>query len=216
MRRRILSAAFPVHRHSLPQLVVDGVLVALAYFLAYRLRFEDGLGTVNNHRYGVLLTSTIAWVVPVVVAALAAFGAYQRLWTFISQREYEAVVKGAIAGTFVVVVGVALGHPVETPARILFNHNFHYVPSSAVLLPAAAASSAGRTTTVEASWNGSTGVSGWRVLSGPSATSLRPTRAVTQTGFETQTRINAAAYVAVQALDSHGHTLATSPTVHAS
>ena len=136
MRRRIRSAAFPIHRHSLPQLLVDGVLVALAYFLAYRLRFEDGLGTVNNHRYGVLLTSTIAWVVPVLVVALAAFGAYQRLWTFISQREYEAVVKGAIAGTFVVVVAVALGHPVQTPARILFNHNFHYVPSSAVLLPA--------------------------------------------------------------------------------
>ena len=83
-------------------------------------------------------------------------------------------------------------------------------------LPAVAASTAGRTTTVDASWNGATGVSGWRVLSGPSATSLRRTRAVTQTGFETQTRINAAAYVAVEALDSHGHTLATSPTVHAS
>ena len=39
MRRRLKSAAFPLHRHSLPQLVVDGVLVALAYFLAYRLRF---------------------------------------------------------------------------------------------------------------------------------------------------------------------------------
>ena len=40
MRRRIRSAAFPVHRHSLPQLLVDGVLVALAYFLAFRLRFD--------------------------------------------------------------------------------------------------------------------------------------------------------------------------------
>ena len=41
MRRRLKSAAFPLHRHSFPQLVVDGVLVALAYFLAYRLRFGD-------------------------------------------------------------------------------------------------------------------------------------------------------------------------------
>ena len=31
MRRRIKSAAFPVHRHALPQLLLDGVLVALAY-----------------------------------------------------------------------------------------------------------------------------------------------------------------------------------------
>jgi FlaA1/EpsC-like NDP-sugar epimerase len=135
MRRRIRSAAFPIHRHSLPQLLVDGFLVALAYFLAYRLRFEDGLSG-SNHRYGLLLGSTIGWVVPVMVGAVAAFGAYQRLWTFISQREYEAVIKGALAGTFVVVVAVALGHPVQTPARIELRHNFTFVPSSAVLLPA--------------------------------------------------------------------------------
>ena len=42
MRRRIRSAAFPLHRHSLPQLAVDGALVALAYYLAFRLRFDNG------------------------------------------------------------------------------------------------------------------------------------------------------------------------------
>ena len=40
MRRRIRSAAFPLRRHSLMQLAVDGALVALAYWLAYRLRFD--------------------------------------------------------------------------------------------------------------------------------------------------------------------------------
>ena len=40
MRRRLGSAAFPVHRHSLPQVALDAGLVALAYFLAYRLRFD--------------------------------------------------------------------------------------------------------------------------------------------------------------------------------
>ena len=43
MRRRIRSAAFPLHRHSLPQLAVDGALVALAYYLAFRLRFDTGM-----------------------------------------------------------------------------------------------------------------------------------------------------------------------------
>ncbi len=40
MRRRMRSAAFPVHRHSVPQVALDAVLVALAYYLAYRLRFD--------------------------------------------------------------------------------------------------------------------------------------------------------------------------------
>ena len=43
MRRRLRSAAFPVHRHALPQLAMDAGLVALAYYLAYRLRFDAGI-----------------------------------------------------------------------------------------------------------------------------------------------------------------------------
>jgi Arylsulfotransferase (ASST) len=81
--------------------------------------------------------------------------------------------------------------------------------------PAVAASTSGRTTSVYASWNGATGVAAWRVLSGTSASALRPTRTVTDASFETRTTITAAAYVAVQALDAHGNVLATSPTVRA-
>src|SRR5437588_9859002 len=113
MSRRIRSAALPVHRHSLPQLVVDGLLVALAYYLAFQLSLENGLGGAND-RYGDLLTATIGWVVPVTLLAVAAFGAYQRLWKFVSQREMEAVVKGVFVATLVIVGAIALFHPVQT------------------------------------------------------------------------------------------------------
>src|SRR5579884_3083412 len=121
MSRRIRSAALPVHRHSLPQLVVDGLLVALAYYLAFWLRL-DGFGAAKN-RYSELLTVTIGWVVPVTLASVAAFGAYQRLWRFVSQRELEAVVKGVIVATVLIVGAIALFHPVVRP------------PSDAVTLP---------------------------------------------------------------------------------
>ena len=107
MRWRIRSAA-PVHRHSLPQLLVDGLLVALAYYLAYWLRFEGGI----VGRYHDLLVFTIPWVVPVTLAVLAAFGVYQRLWTFVGQRDYEAVIKAAFVATVLVVGAIALLHPV--------------------------------------------------------------------------------------------------------
>jgi FlaA1/EpsC-like NDP-sugar epimerase len=115
MRRRLRSAAFPVHRHSLPQLLVDGLLVALAYFLAFRLRFSDD-GT--PHRYEVLFTHTLPWVVPLTVVVLGAFGAYERLWTFVSQRDYEAVVKALAVATLLIVGVVALTHPVVMPEAI--------------------------------------------------------------------------------------------------
>ncbi len=112
MSRRIRSAALPVHRHSLPPLVVDGLLVALAYYLAFWLRL-DGFGAAKN-RYSDLLAVTIAWVVPVTLVSVGAFGAYQRLWKFVSQREMEAVVKGVFLATLVIVGAIAVFHPVQT------------------------------------------------------------------------------------------------------
>ena len=132
MRRRIRSAARPVHRHSAPQLLVDGILVALAYFLAYQLRFEWHL----TGLYKDLFEHTIWWVIPVLLAALAAFGVYQRVWTFVGQREYEGVVKGVIAGTVVVVGAIALLHPVQTPPKFFFKHQTLHVQSHAVTMPA--------------------------------------------------------------------------------
>src|SRR5262249_10804134 len=47
----------------------------------------------------------------------AAFGVYQRLWTFIGQRDYESVVKAVIVATLVTVGAITLLHPVQTQTR---------------------------------------------------------------------------------------------------
>jgi FlaA1/EpsC-like NDP-sugar epimerase len=107
---------------------VDGVLVALAYYLAFRLRFASGFPGAES-RYDKLLTHTIPWVVVGTLIVLVAFGCYQRLWTFVGQRDYEAVVKAAITSTVILVGAIALLHPVTwspTPPT----------PGTAVTLPA--------------------------------------------------------------------------------
>jgi FlaA1/EpsC-like NDP-sugar epimerase len=94
--------------------VVDGILVALAYFLAFRLRFEDAVPS----RYQSLFNDSIFWVVPLTLVVLAAFGAYERLWRFVSQRDYEAVVKGVVVASVLTIGLVALIHPVDwTPSH---------------------------------------------------------------------------------------------------
>ena len=80
----------------------------------------------------------------------------------------------------------------------------------------------GEETIVHASWNGATGVASWRVLAGSKHGSLKPQATVAATAFETDTlltksfpdaKAHSNGYVAVQALDSSGHVLASSRTV---
>jgi FlaA1/EpsC-like NDP-sugar epimerase len=111
MRRRLSSAALPVHRYSLVQAVADGLLVALAYLLAFGVQF-GGLPHGDTARYGPLLDDTIYWVVPLAVIVLAGFGAYSRLWTYIGQRDYVAVIKSCVVVTVLITGAIAVLHPV--------------------------------------------------------------------------------------------------------
>ncbi len=71
-----------------------------------------------------------------------------------------------------------------------------------------------RKSTVYASWNGATEVVRWRVLTGNSASSLKPVATKTKTRFETTFKLShsAKAYE-VEALDAQGNVLGTSKTV---
>ncbi len=129
MRRRIWSAVLPVHRHSLLQFVVDGVLVALAYLLAFWLRFDGQ----PHGRYFDLMTHTIWWVVPLALIVLATFGVYERLWTYIGQRDFEQVLKGIIVTTLLVVGAVALFHPVTASLHSHYDTNVG-LPASVIVL----------------------------------------------------------------------------------
>ncbi len=111
MRRRVTSAALPVHRHSLLQFVVDGLLVAFAYLLAFWLRFNGLPGRGDSARYTHLFDHTIWWVVPLTLLVLASFGVYERLWTYVGQRDFEQVAKGTVVATLLVVGVIALVHP---------------------------------------------------------------------------------------------------------
>jgi hypothetical protein len=73
------------------------------------------------------------------------------------------------------------------------------------------------TTTVYASWNGSTQLAKWQVLGGSSPSKLSVVASAGKTAFETPIKLrHQSTYVAVRALDSRGHTLATSQPVKAS
>src|SRR5258707_12213762 len=109
MRRRIRSATVPLYRRSLPQLAVDGVLVALAYYLAFELRFNSG----PPEQYAELRETTIWWVLAGSLPILVLAGVYQRRWRYSGERDYEAVVRAVVAIVLLTVVAVEVLRPLH-------------------------------------------------------------------------------------------------------
>jgi FlaA1/EpsC-like NDP-sugar epimerase len=128
MRRRIRAAALPIHRHSLPHLAVDGALVALAYYLAFELRFEDGGNGSSQlpHDYQLLLERTVWWVLAGSLIVLVLARVYQRRWRYSGQRDYEAVLRAVVLIVLLSVVGIEVARPV---------HRYPHGITVAVVLP---------------------------------------------------------------------------------
>jgi len=93
----------PVYRNRALQLIADGLLVALAYYVAFRLRFLDdppGL----PHRYQVLFAQSVGFVVVLKLVVFAAFGLYQKWWRYVSGRDFFAIVRAVAAASAIMVV----------------------------------------------------------------------------------------------------------------
>ena len=81
------------------QVAVDACLVALAYYLAYVLRFDEGIPP----RYDTLLIDTVGLVVVIKLALFAAFGLYSKLWRFVDQADFESIVKAVAVASFALI-----------------------------------------------------------------------------------------------------------------
>ena len=99
----------PVYRHRLLQLAVDAGLVALAYWLAFALRFDQGI----PNRYSDLLWQTIAFVVVGKVAIFAAFGLYEKWWRYVGLRDFEQILKAVVVASLVMVGALFVWSPTD-------------------------------------------------------------------------------------------------------
>lgn len=95
-------------RRSLPLFVVDAGLVAVAYYIAFWLRFDQSLS--SHYYYNQLLLRTWPWVVLGTGLVLALCGVYRRRRDYGSQRTHLAL--ALVVATVLLVWIVALVHPV--------------------------------------------------------------------------------------------------------
>jgi FlaA1/EpsC-like NDP-sugar epimerase len=98
-----------IFRHRLWQVLVDAGIVALAWFLAFELRFDNGLPVY----YTTLLDRTILLVVAIKLLVFVAFGFYNRWWRYVSVRDMWSAARGVLVACLIADVTVYLLSPVH-------------------------------------------------------------------------------------------------------
>ena len=101
--------SLPVNRHRVWQVFADGALVALAWWLAFQLRFDHGLPPY----YGTLFRRTILLVLAIKLIVFIAFGFYNRWWRYVSTRDMWGAARGVLAGSLVADMTVYFASPVN-------------------------------------------------------------------------------------------------------
>ncbi len=100
----------PVYRNRVGQILADAALVALAYFLAFQLRFlDDPHGW--PHRYEVLFAQSVGFVVVGKLLVFAASGLYQKWWRYVSGRDFLLILRAVTIASALLVIAFAVVQP---------------------------------------------------------------------------------------------------------
>jgi FlaA1/EpsC-like NDP-sugar epimerase len=94
----------PVYRHRALQFLGDALLVAAAFYLAFRFRFLDRPGGIPP-RYDHVLLAAIGFVVVGKLIVFYAFGLNQKWWRYVGTRDLLGIVR-AVAVSSLLLVGV--------------------------------------------------------------------------------------------------------------
>jgi FlaA1/EpsC-like NDP-sugar epimerase len=100
----------PVNRHRIWQLGADAGLVALAWWLAFTLRFDAPTPVY----YETLFKRTILVVVAIKLAVFVTLGFYNRWWRYVSTRDMWRIAWGVALASVLADVAVYLISPVAT------------------------------------------------------------------------------------------------------
>ena len=99
-----------LNRHRLWQLAADAVLIAVAWYLAFQLRFDQGIPVYYEEW---VAAETIALVVGIKLAAFVGFGFYNRWWRYVSTRDMWSAARGVTVASLLAYVAVNFVLPVH-------------------------------------------------------------------------------------------------------
>jgi FlaA1/EpsC-like NDP-sugar epimerase len=103
----------PVNRHRVWQLAADAGLIALAWFLAFQLRF-DSYEKIPPFFEKLVSWRTVLLVIAIKLVVFTAFGFYNRWWRYVSTRDMWGALQGVTVASLAASLTVYFFPPADT------------------------------------------------------------------------------------------------------
>jgi FlaA1/EpsC-like NDP-sugar epimerase len=100
----------PVYRSRGLQAAADALLVAAAFYLAFRLRFLDAQHGLP-HRYWALFTNAVGFVVVGKILVFAAFGLYRTWWRYFRLNDLGAIMRAVATASGILLIVLTVAQP---------------------------------------------------------------------------------------------------------
>ena len=104
----------PVLRHRIFQLAADAALAALAFYLAFEIRFIDEPGGIPN-RYVDMLTGSIVFVALGKTVIFDVLGLHQKWWRYFNLGDIWSVLRACAVASAVLIAFFVLVKPFSSP-----------------------------------------------------------------------------------------------------
>lgn len=95
--------------HRAQQIAIDALLVAVAFYGAFLLRFDNGIPP----HYKDLLVTLLPWVILGKVTVFALFGSYAKWWRYTDAHDFRRIVQAVALSSLILLTVVWLVKPVQ-------------------------------------------------------------------------------------------------------
>ena len=116
LRQRRLAGPLMPTLQKFIELFIDLILIVIAYFAAYLIRYEGDMTRSHMRQF----VGTLPIVIVVKMVVFAYFGLYQTIWRHVGIRDFINILKGVAASTLIIVTAILMYARFTYFSRALF------------------------------------------------------------------------------------------------
>jgi len=113
---KIVLNTFILHKRRIVEVFSDFILICIAYYSAYLLRFEGTIIDANT----MLLMKSLPWIVIIKFSCFAYLGLYKGVWKYIGITDLISIFKAVTLGTVLSIIFLTIAFRFRDYSRVVF------------------------------------------------------------------------------------------------